>query len=473
MSSHQSRAMVWPYDKFKKEIQSKLSAAEIHDPATITLPPYYVDTPAVRRTQARFYDCVTVMDKQVGSILRELKEDGLADDTIVFFYSDHGSGMPRHKRALLDSGMKVAMMVHVPQKWQHLVKATPGSTSNRLINFADFAPTVLSILNIDIPQYMEGQPFLGPKETTAHNYLVGHRDRVDEVIDMARSVRSQDLLYIRNFMPHLSYNQPTSWPDRGEIRHEFYKAANGKLTAPQAHFIGPTRKSEELYDCVKDPMNLNNLALQENYQGKLREMRDVLKAQVIANKDLGFLPEAMQCELSKGSTPYDMARKNYGIAAIFDAANQVGTADEKHYLQNMKSKEAAVRFWGVMGLSASSTFSTNARTALGKALSDDYINVRIQAAHTLLKNGTSANSLSVLAKALTENNMAAVMHAARTIEMLGKKTASLLSAMQEAEKRMKIIHSPGTSALVVQAGRVDMAIFVGFSIKAFLDRFKK
>ena len=106
MTSHQSRSMVWPYARFKEEVQSTLSPSAIHDPNKVTLPPYYPDTPLIRRELARFYDCVTAMDQQVGAILQQLKEDRLAENTIVFFYSDHGSGMPRHKRALLDSGMQ-------------------------------------------------------------------------------------------------------------------------------------------------------------------------------------------------------------------------------------------------------------------------------------------------------------------------------------------------------------------------------
>ena len=116
MTSHQSRSMVWPYEKFVSDVQSQLTKSEIHDPTRVPLPPYYPDTPIVRKTVARFYDCVTVMDKQVGAILQQLEDDGLAEDTIVFFYSDHGSGMPRHKRALLDSGMRVPLLVRFPQK---------------------------------------------------------------------------------------------------------------------------------------------------------------------------------------------------------------------------------------------------------------------------------------------------------------------------------------------------------------------
>ena len=138
MTSHQSRTMVWPYSAFQEHVQSKLSAKQIHDPEKAPVPPYYPDTPTVRKTVARFYDCVTVMDQNVGRILAELEEDGLSDDTIVFFYSDHGSGMPRHKRLLLDSGMKVALMVRFPKKFQHLAPASPGDKLDRLVSFVDF-----------------------------------------------------------------------------------------------------------------------------------------------------------------------------------------------------------------------------------------------------------------------------------------------------------------------------------------------
>ena len=116
MTSHQSRSMVWPYERFKKDVQSRLSVSEIHDPTKVPLPPYYPDTPLIRRELARFYDCVTAMDKEVGVILQQLEDDGLADNTIVFFYSDHGNGMPRHKRALLDSGMHVPLLIRFPKK---------------------------------------------------------------------------------------------------------------------------------------------------------------------------------------------------------------------------------------------------------------------------------------------------------------------------------------------------------------------
>ena len=131
------------------------------------------------------------------------------EDTIIFFYSDHGSGLPRHKRAILDSGMHVPLLVRFPEKYQHLAPTEPGSRLDRLVSFDDFGPSVLSLVGIDIPGYMLGEPFLGDQATTPREYVFGHRDRIDEAMDMSRSVRDNEYLYVRHYMPHMSYNQQT------------------------------------------------------------------------------------------------------------------------------------------------------------------------------------------------------------------------------------------------------------------------
>ena len=163
MESHQSRSMVWPYPQFQQEVQSHLSASEIHDPKLVPLPPYYPDTPLVRKTVARYYDCVTRMDQRVGEILTNLKNDGLYEETIIFFYSDHGSGMPRHKRALLDSGMRVPLLIRIPEKYQEMARSVVGKGDvSRLVSFEDFGPTVLSLAGFDaLPAHMTGRAFLG------------------------------------------------------------------------------------------------------------------------------------------------------------------------------------------------------------------------------------------------------------------------------------------------------------------------
>ncbi|MBT3637525.1 MAG: sulfatase-like hydrolase/transferase [Opitutae bacterium] len=472
MTSHQSRSMVWPYERFQKEVQSKLSPDEIHDPKKITLPPYYPDTPVVRKTLARFHDCVTAMDKEVGSILKQLEEDGLAENTIVFFYSDHGSGMPRHKRALLDSGMHVPLMIRFPDKWKKYAPAEDGKTIGRLVAFVDFGPTVLSLTGTAIPKYMQGKPFLGPKNTKARKYVYGHRDRVDEVRDLARSVRDKDFLYIRNYMPHLGYNQPTVWPDLGEIRHEFYRLTDSKkMTATQWHFAGPTRPLEELYDCRKDPQNLKNLAKSAEHKKILARLRKEHVKHVSKTHDLGYLPEYEAWQAFAGSSGWVVGKSGkIDLEPVRKAASGVGSASEKILLANLQSENELVRYWGAIGFGArKGKLSEKAGLALGKALKDSSPSVRIEAANALARQGQIASALPVLIKELEHKNLIVVTHAARTIELLGKKAKDAVPAMQACLKRAHKIRPPDLSPVIVLPGDEDMAMFVGFSCQAFLD----
>ena len=476
MTSHQSRSMVWPYERFEKEIQSKISTDQIHDPAKITIPPYYPDTPVIRKTVARFHDCVTAMDKEVGEILRQLEQDGLAENTIVFFFSDHGSGMPRHKRALLDSGMHVPLLIRVPKKWKKFAPDQAGSTTDRMVAFVDFASTVLNLTGIDIPPYMQGKPFLGTDKVKARKYVFGHRDRVDEVRDLARSVRNQNFLYIRNYMPHLGYNQPTAWPDLGEIRHEFYRLADRKkMTSPQWHFAGPTRPVEELYDCKKDPQNLTNLAGSAGHKKILTQLRGALNQHLNQTRDLGFLPEYEAWKLFENSSGWEVGKSGkIDLQSIRKAASQVGLTEESNLIANLKSTNELVRYWGAIGLCAQKEeLGKDAKKALNNVLNDPSPSVRIEAANTLLLRGKSDPALSVLIQELKHENLIVVSHAARTIELLGKKAKKARKPMEECLIRAHKIRPPDLSPVIVLPGDQDMAMFVGFSCQAFLNKIKQ
>ena len=475
MTSHQSRSMVWPHERFEKEIQSKLSTDQIHNPAKVTIPPYYPDTPIVRKTVARFHDCVSAMDKEVGDILKQLEKDGLSENTIVFFFSDHGSGMPRHKRALLDSGMHVPLLIRFPEKWKKYAPCKPGSTTDRMVAFVDFASTVLSLSRSPIPDYMQGKPFLGPDEVKPRTYVFGHRDRVDEVRDLARSVRSKKYLYIRNYMPHLGYNQRTAWPDLGEIRHEFYRLADPKkMTPPQWHFAGPTRSVEELYDCDKDPQNLQNLSGSTSHKKVLNRLRRELNNHLKESRDLGFLPEYEAWKLFENSSGWELANSGkVDLQIISKAAEQVAQAKEKSLLVNLKSRNASVRYWGAIGLNAyQKEISNEAKKALRTALGDSSPSVRIEAANALILHGEVEDALAQLIQELKHQNLIVVTHAARTIELLGNKAIKAAEAMKECLIRAHEIRPPELSPVIVLPGDQDMAMFVGFSCQAFLNKIK-
>ena len=469
MISHQSRSMVWPREQFKQEVQSLLSPDQIHDPDQAPLPPYYFDTPVIRRTVARFYDCVTAMDRQLGEILKQLEQDGLADDTIVFFYSDHGSGMPRHKRVILDSGMHVPLLIRFPKKYQSLAPAGPGETTDRLVSFVDFGPTVLSLAGVAAPELMQGEAFLGEYERSARQWIFGHRDRIDEAFDTVRSVRGSRYLYVRNYRPDLGHNQPSAWPDEGEIPHEFSRLADDPgITPDQRSFVAPTRPPEELYDCRVDPYNLRNLAMSPAHQDVLYRMRTQHRQHIRETFDAGFLPESEAWNFCKDSTPWEAAREHATrLETVFHAAAQVGVADESECLALFANPDPVVRYWGVIGLRGLHELSPVALRSLTDLLSDASAAVRIEAAGLLAQRG-SQQALRLLIESLQTDDLTVVLHATRTIESLGESARRARPAMREVHTRCERIRLATPPPPETRVGDQDLAWFVTFSAGAFL-----
>lgn len=422
MTSHQSRTMVWPYQQFKDEVQSRLAPEQIHDPAKVPLPPYYPDTRLMRETMARYYDCVSVMDSEVGEILDRLEADGLADQTIVFFYSDHGSGMPRHKRALFDTGTHVPLLIRFPARYQHLAPCNPGGTTDRLVSFEDFGPTVLSLAGTDeLPSSMRGKPFLGKSSTAPRKHVYCHRDRVDEILDMARSVRSRDYLYIRNYMPHRGYHQPSAWVDQGDVMTDFYAIAqSGTMNPAQSQFMSPTRPREALFDCKKDPLNLENLAESPDHQGVLAEMRAALKAELLASSDLGLVPELELRLQTEGTTPLEASLSGkFDLPRLLSTAELVGSDDFDAISAALADPDPCVRYWGAVACAAAADSLPNPIVEqLRQAFRDPSDTVRIEAAGAIAKQTGEAAAYTTLLELIGGSDESTILHAARTLELL-------------------------------------------------------
>ncbi len=477
--THQSRSMSWSHEEFQEKVQSRLTADEIHDPGGAPVPPYYPDTPVVRKTIARYYDCITAMDANVGRILAELEEDGLAEDTIVFFYSDHGAGLPRHKRVLQDSGMNVPLLIRFPEKFQHLAPAAPGATLDRLVSFVDFPPTMLSLLGLEIPGHMQGTAFLGIAQGEPRTHVFGARDRIDEAYDLARSVRTRDYLYIRTYMPHLSYNQPSAYSDQAEIRREIERLARaGRLEGPALDYAGPVRPREELYAVREDPQQLRNLVYSEEHRDALSAMRRELTRWIRDTHDVGFLPEAEAwARIGTGeSTPYAIARKDdaYPQARITGAAALVGRGDAlEEQTELLGDPDAAVRYWAAVGLQASERSSETSRKALTAALSDEAAVVRIAAAAALARHARRDDAeeedpgpddldaaFRVLREELKSDDLDAALLACRAIELLDAQGPPTVRAMRQAAARFEDAEG-------------DQALFIRFSTHAFLRRLRR
>ncbi len=258
----------------------------VTDPASVTLPPYLPDTPRTRRALARHYDNLAAADGRVGEILAQLEEDGLARDTVVLLWSDHGEGLPRGKSWLYDSGIRVPLIVRWPGVLQ------PGEVGHDLVSMIDLGPTVLSLAGIPLPCHLQGQPFLGPA-ARAREYVFAARDRHDEMYDMVRAARDRRYKYLRNAHPELPYMLWNAYRHRHPVLQEMWRLhAADRLDGAARALFAPRRAPEELYDTVTDPHELHNLAGDPAHRPTLQRMRDALAQWREAYGDMGEIPEA-------------------------------------------------------------------------------------------------------------------------------------------------------------------------------------
>ena len=442
MLTHQSRVRMRG-----KEIaaQTKALTDEMrHSVDSVPVPPYYPDTPEVRRDMANLYDLVTAMDLWTGNLLRELEDDGLADNTIVFFYSDHGTGMPRHKRWLYDSGLHVPLVVRFPEKYAHLSPVAAGESTDRSVSFVDFAPTVLSLAGLEIPEYMHGTAFLGSKAGKPRDSVFAIRDRVDEVIEVTRAVRTDRYKYIRNYMPHRPVMQVGDYSERGPTRQAIRRlAAAGQLEGTTAIMAKESKPIEELYDLQKDPLELNNLADDPAHLQILTELRARLRDWMLDKHDTGFLPEGeIYSRCPNGQVPYEMAAQEslYPLEKVLTAAELVGRPGTGAQLvAALKDGDSAVRYWGAVGLLAMGKEAVPYQAGLRKALEDPSPFVRITAAEALGHLGETTASLPVLGDALVSDDAWARLYAAVSVKYVGAAAAPLASQAREAmEKKAHI-----------------------------------
>lgn len=262
------------------------TAPVVADPQKVMVPPYYPDTETVRSDIAHHYDNIHEMDKWVGRLLDELEADGLLDNTVIFFFGDHGDGLPRAKRWVYDSGIQVPLIVRWPDG------RMAGTTNDELVSFIDFAPTVLSLAGLQVPDHMEGQAFLGDQAAPPRQYIYAFRDRMDPAPERKRAVRDKRFKYIRNYRPDLPYIGFIPYRDRMLMMQEIIALDEaGQLGPDQWQFSAKNKPLEELYDTQTDPHEIRNLAADPRYLDKLAEMRRAHEDFVKQYGDLGQMSE--------------------------------------------------------------------------------------------------------------------------------------------------------------------------------------
>lgn len=409
-----------------------------HDPAKAPLPAYHPDTPEVRKNWAHYYDNLTTMDGIVGKHLAELDEAGLAEDTIVFYYGDHGSGMPRSKRTPVNSGLHVPLIVYFPPKFAHLApkEYAAGGMSERLVEFVDLGPTVISLAGVKPPDYMQGVAFAGPHAGEAKPFIHGLRGRMDERIDLVRSVCDGRYVYVRNYMPHRPHGQKVAYQfetQTTKVWHDLF--TQGKLTPQQASFWTAPRAPEELYDLKSDPWEVNNLAASTDaeHQSALKRLREAQAAQVMRVRDVGFLPEGEIHGRSVDATPYEIGHddQKYPLQRIHDMAAKASMLkpDAAEDLKaGVKDPDSAVRYWAAMGLLMRGQAGYDAAKAelLEAAQKDASPFVRIPAAEAMVRFGDAEAAKQGLAVLLDLSNaqthgVFSATSALNAIDLLGSK----------------------------------------------------
>lgn len=256
------------------------------DPNLVRVPPYYPDHPLTRRDWADYLEYIQILDRKIGKVLERLKEDGLENSTIVFFFADHGRPHVRGKQYLYDGGIHIPLII----RWPGRIR--PGTVHEDLVSGIDLLPTCLTMANIRVPDSMQGRSFWGPN-VQKREFIISARDRIDETYDRVRCVRSKKLKYLRNFYPNQPYIQKNVVPrlvlpvlTLMVVLHQ-----EGRLTPAQAAFMAKTRPDEELYDLEKDPHEMNNVASDPRYRQHLERMRSILEKWIVETNDHGMFRE--------------------------------------------------------------------------------------------------------------------------------------------------------------------------------------
>jgi uncharacterized sulfatase len=373
-----------------------------HDPSGASLPLYFPDTPAVRGQQAALYTQVTRMDARAGTILAELEADGLAGDTIVFFFSDHGTGLPRGKRFLNQTGLHVPLIIRFPEKYRSWAPTPPGGETDRLVSFVDFAPTVLSLAGLRPPAHQQGQAFLGPSKGKTRDRIFAARDRVDEEVEVSRTVFDGRWQYIRHFMPHRPVMQHGAYSEVGATWRELRRLdAAGQLRGPEKLLMERRKAPEELYDVKADPHQLRNLALDPKHASEKKRLHGELRQWMLQIRDTGLLPEPEMAARCGNRPPFSLTPAEFPLPDILTAAGQVGFPPQPPAVRRgLASPDAAVRYWTLVALIAGENGTRNVPVELAPFLRDPAAIVRIAAAELGIRSGQTGQSADVLKREL-------------------------------------------------------------------------
>lgn len=408
-------------------------------PEKFQLPPYHPDTPEIRRDWSNYYDQVTLMDAEMGKLLEELEAEGLAEDTIVFYYSDHGGALPGGKRNIHDSGTLVPFIVRFPEKWAHYAPAAAGAWVDDPVSFVDLPATVFSLCGVPIPEYYEGHPFLGAAKVPPREYVFLFRARMDERYDTARAVRDKEFRYVRNYSPHRPWGQRYAYPFRVQpsMRSWFEEYQQGRCNEIQSRYW-QRKPGEEFYRIANDPYELNNLVTEADWAREVSRLRRALREELLRTRDTSFIPEGMYPQLAGTGTLREYAQSaDYPLERILDQADLASDAKIENLPElhaALADKHPIIRYWAATGCLILREQSALAKDRLLALLKDDWADVRVVAAEALAWLGETDVAVNTLAEVLKSGNLHEVLAAQNALDHLREDRHVSVAALRKLVK---------------------------------------
>ena len=356
MDSHQSRTMTNPFSWYENKVLSNLSEEERIGDNEFEMPPFYKDSPEMRKQMARVYNSLKLTDNKIGKLLKRLEADNLRDSTIIFFYADHGEGIPRGKTNGINLGYRVPFVVWFPEKYKHLSPwGTSGVVADELVSFEDLAPTLIRLAGGELPEHLKGRVLMGKYRNKPTDHLVLSADRADNGIDMVRTVTDGDFLYSRNYYPYQPEVRFIRYMEIGEIKQQMRADYAAKELNSLQNSLFEERPAEFLFNVKEDQWETKNLVDDPQYSSILKKMRKQLDQELKQARDVLFLPEYEIAKISENEAAYDfrMDKKKYPFDKIYKAASLSGIRSEKTAEKQVKlmySSNKFVRYWAIMGM---------------------------------------------------------------------------------------------------------------------------
>lgn len=350
-------------DESHESVIAHFTNQQRHDPKKVPWETYYpenlkyFDASRIHQSIAQCYDNITLMDLWVGKIIQQIKDEGLYEDTIIMFFSDHGGGQPRHKGFMQDTGIRVPLLVRIPEKYRHLAPAPSGSTIHDMVSFVDFATAMLNLAQMPIPAWMQGQKFLGANRSAPRSHVYAVAGRAMGQLHMARAVRSSRFKYYRDYMPYSPYSKTG-------------------------------RAGEYLFDLENDPKEINNLVDAPEYRETLEQMRKQLSDWMKRTRDLGFLPESVRTDRIAELCPYDLGLRGESVYPMeeYQAAADLllqGPSALSEFESRLSHEDPVRRFWAAQGILNLGRAGLPAVNLLEKFLTDPNVDVQLVVADAL------------------------------------------------------------------------------------------